>query len=201
MDENLTRPLIDRFAERVGIDYFVNIVNTEHGKIVKVFAWHFVKAHRYGVTFARGIHGVQISGLSDITISSSFPTDMGYWQGLKGLFSADLATKVGGGIIELTSCPEGLSPTNPKWIEYLQHSTRELKEIYAAGNMDDLVALGLALNVANVKERHTVCIVSDGISGKEATETGFEKFRNVDDALEHLSRLCGPESKLNILTH
>jgi len=201
MDENPTRLLIDTFAQRVGIDFLVNTVSTKHGKIAKVFAGHFVEAHRCGVTLAHDIHGVQTSGLSDITISSSYPADMDYWQGLKGLFSADLATKLGGGIIELTPCPEGLSPTHPKWIEYLQYSTRELKEMYAAGNVEDLVALGLALNVAHVKERHPVCIVSDGISSKQATKIGFEKFRNVDDALEYLSRLYGPESKVNILTH
>jgi len=201
MDENPTRVLIDRFAERVGIDFLVNTVNVDNGKIAKVFAGHFVKAHRSGVTFARGIYGVPTSGLSDITISSSYPADIDYWQGLKGLFSADLATRVGGSIIEMTPCPEGLSSTHPKWIEYLQHNTRELKELYSAGDVEDPIALGLALNVAHVKERHTVCIISDGISSKEASKIGFEKFRNVGEALEYLSDIHGSESKVTILAH
>ena len=201
LDENPTRLLIDTFAKRVGIDFLVNTVTTKSGQIAKVFAGDFVKAHRFGVAFARQIYGVRTSGLADITISSSYPADIDYWQGLKGLFSADLATKAGGGIIEVTPCPEGLSPMHPRWIDYLQSDTRQLKEMYKAGNVEDLVALGLALNIAYVKERHTVCIISDGISSKEAAKIGFQKFDNVDEALEYLSRRLDHESKVNVLTH
>jgi nickel-dependent lactate racemase len=200
LDENPTRLLIDTFAKRVGIEFLVNTVTTKLGQIARVFAGDFVRAHRFGVAFARQIYGVRTSGLADITISSSYPADIDYWQGLKGLFSADLATKAGGGIIEVTPCPEGLSRMHPRWIDYLQFDSRQLKEMYKAGNVEDLVALGLALNIAYVKERHTVCIISDGISSKEAAKIGFQKFDNVDEALEYLSRRLD-ESKVNILTH
>ena len=201
LDENPTRLLIDTFAKKVGLDFLVNTVTTKSGQIAKVFAGDFVRAHRFGVAFARQIYGVRTSGLADITISSSYPADIDYWQGLKGLFSADLATKAGGGIIEVTPCPEGLSPMHPRWSDYLQFDTRQLKEMYKAGNVEDLVALGLALNIAYVKERHTVCIISDGISSKEAAKIGFQKFDNVDEALEYLSRRLDHESKVNVLTH
>ena len=201
LDENPTRLLIDTFAKRVGLDFLVNTVTTKSGQIAKVFAGDFVRAHRFGVAFARQIYGVRTSGLADITISSSYPADIDYWQGLKGLFSADLATKAGGSIIEVTPCPEGLSPMHPRWIDYLQFDTRQLKEMYKAGNVEDLVALGLALNIAYVRERHTVCIISDGISSKEAAKIGFQKFDNVVEALEYLSRRLDHESKVNVLTH
>ncbi len=201
MDDNPTRLLIDTFAKRIGIDFLVNTVTTKSGQIAKVFAGDLVKAHRSGVASAREIYGAKLSGLASITISSSYPADIDYWQGLKGLFSADLATEPGGGIIEVTPCPEGLSPMHPKWIDYLQHNTTELKEMYEARDVDDMVALGLALNIAHVRERHTVCIVSDGISTKESEKIGFQKFDNIDEALGHLSRLLGQESKVNVLTH
>jgi nickel-dependent lactate racemase len=201
MDENPTRLLIDSFAKRVGIDFIINTVTTKFGKIAKVFAGDFVKAHRSGVAFARQVYGVRVSGRADITISSSYPADIDYWQGLKGLFSADLATKLGGGIIEVTPCLEGLSPMHPKWIDYLQLNTAELKEMYVAGDVEDMVALGLALNIAYVRERHTVCIVSEGISAKESAKMGFHKFEGVDEALDYLSHLLGYESTVNVLTH
>jgi len=201
MEENPTRQLIDAFAERVGIHLLVNTAITRRKEIVKVFAGHFVKAHRKGIDFAKRIYGVETSGLAQITISSSHPADIEYWQGLKGLFSADLATKVGGGIVELTPCPEGVSVTHPRWIEYLQHSTKELKEMYRAGEVEDFVALGLALNVAYVRERHLVCIVSDGISGRDSEKMGFQKFKSIEEAVEFLLSRYGPNSKINILTH
>jgi nickel-dependent lactate racemase len=199
--DNPARQLIDTFAGKVGIDLLVNAVLTRRREIAKVFAGHFVRAHRSGIDLAKGIYGVEVPGLADITISSSYPADIEYWQAIKGLFSADLATKPAGGIIELAPCPEGISATHPKWIEYLQHSTKELTEMYKAGEVEDLVALGLALNVTHVREKHPVCLVSDGVSDRDAARMGFSKFDAVEEAVQFLSRRYGSDSRVNILTH
>jgi nickel-dependent lactate racemase len=200
-EENPTRRLIEAFAEKVGVHMLVNTALTRHGEIAKVFAGDLVRAHRSGIDFAKRIYGVEMPGLATITISSSHPADIEYWQGQKGLFSADLATKPGGGIIHLTPCPEGLSVAHPKWIDYLQHNSKELKKIYEAGEVDDLVALGPALNIAYLREKHRVCIVSDGISERDATRMGFRKFNKIEDALDFLSRSHGGYSRVNVLTH
>lgn len=199
MDGNTTRELIDTFAEKVGIHLLVNTVITRHRNIVKVFAGHFVDAHRRGVEFAKRIYAVKISGVADITISSSHPADIEFWQGLKGLFSADLATKEDGSIIELTPCHEGISSAHPKWIDYLQHGTKELREMHEAGEIEDFVALGLALNVAHVKEKYSIYLISDGISDKEAEKIGFMKFKSINEAIESATNDCGISSKINIL--
>ncbi|MEM3045435.1 MAG: nickel-dependent lactate racemase [Candidatus Bathyarchaeia archaeon] len=201
MEENPTRKLIDAFAEKVGIHLLVNTAITRNREIVKVYAGHFVEAHRRGIAFAKGIYGVEAPGEADITVSSSYPADIEFWQGEKGLFSADLATKRNGTIILLTPCPEGVSVMHPMWIEYLQRSPEDLREMYRMGDVDDLVALGVALNVVYARERHPIYIVSDGITDKEAEKMGFKKFKDVDEALEIASRNHGLKSKVNILTH
>lgn len=201
IEENPTRQLIDAFGERVKIHLLLNSVITRHKEIVEVYAGHFKTAHRRGIAHAKSVYRVPIQGLADITVSSSYPCDIDYWQGLKGLFSADLATKVGGGIVAVTPCPEGVSAMHPMWLEYLQHGTTELKEMYQSGAIEDYVALGLALNVAHIREKHPVCLVSHGISDKAAEKMGFQKFDCVDDALQALTRRYGVDSTVNILTH
>lgn len=201
MEDNPTRQLIDKFAEKIGIHLLVNTAITRKKEIVSAFAGHFIKAHRRGINFAKNIYGVEAVGLADITISSSHPADIEFWQGLKGLFSADLATKMNGGIIELTPCLEGISVMHPKWIDYLQHNTKELKEMFNAGEIEDFVALGLALNVAYVREKHPICVVSEGISFKDAERMGFQKFKCIEEAIEYLSSTSNIKSKINILTH
>ena len=200
MDENPTRRLIDAFAEKVKIHLLINSVVTRRGEIIRVYTGHFVQAHRRGIEHAKQVYSVPAKGLADITISSSHPADIEYWQGLKGLFSADLAARVGGGIVEATPCPEGVSVMHPKWIEYLQYGTEELKEMYQAGKIEDFVALGLALNVAHVREKHPVCIFSHGISDKQAEKMGFQKFDSLQEALDMLTRRYGSDSKINVLT-
>jgi len=70
-----------------------------------------------------------------------------------------------------------------------------------SGAVDDMVALGLAMNVAYVKQLHPICIVSNGISNRDAERMGFRKCARVEDAVEHMSGLCGVDSKINVLTH
>lgn len=201
IEDNPTRQLIDAFGEKVKIHLLLNSVITRHKEIISVYAGQFTAAHRRGIAHAKSVYCVPIQGLADITVSSSYPCDIDYWQGLKGLFSADLATKVGGGIVAVTPCPEGVSAMHPLWLEYLQHDTAELTEMYQSGAIEDFVALGLALNIAHVREKHPVCLVSHGISDKAAEKMGFQKFDRVDDALQALTRRYGSDSTINVLTH
>jgi nickel-dependent lactate racemase len=201
MNQNPTRDVIEAFAAKVGLHLVVNTVLSRDRKIVKVYAGHFVKAHRAGVDLARKIYGVKARGLADITVTSSYPADIEFWQGLKGLFSADLCTRPGGSIIELTPCPEGIAVKHPKWIEYLQLGTSGLKERYGAHGNEDFVALGIALNVAAVRERHQIGIISDGISDGDAERMHFKKFRSLEDALKHFSEVNGRNSSVNVLKY
>jgi hypothetical protein len=67
--------------------------------------------------------------------------------------------------------------------------------------VDDLARLGIALDYASVREKHPMCILTDGISQKDTERTGFQKFNRIENAIEHLSRRYGRYAKLNILTH
>jgi nickel-dependent lactate racemase len=203
MDQNHTRQLIEEFAKRVGLHFIVNTVLTRHGEITKVFAGHFIKAHREGVRFAKSIYAARASGLAEITLSSSYPADVDFWQGSKGLFSAELATKAGGAILLVSPCPEGLSRTHPQWIDYLQHTAGELREMCKAGlqKVEDLACLGIALDYATVREKHSLCIFTDGISHEDTERMGFQKFDRIEDAIQHLFIRYGSSSKLNIITH
>jgi nickel-dependent lactate racemase len=201
MENNPTRKLIDEFAEKVGIHLLVNTAITRNREIVKVFSGHFVKAHREGIKLSKKIYGVEIPSLSDITISSSYPADIEFWQAQKGLFSADLATKKNGGILLTSPCPEGVSVMHPKLLDYMQYSTDELKQIYRDDKeIEDYVALGMAMSIGYVRERHKICIISKGISQKDAKKLGFEKFQSLNEGLKFLSNQYGQDSTINILT-
>jgi len=201
MNHNPTRELIEAFADKVGLHLIVNTVLDRDRKIVRVFAGDFVKAHRAGVDLARRIYSVKARALSDITVTSSYPADIEFWQGLKGLFSADLCTKAGGSIIELTPCPEGIAVKHPKWIDYLELGTNDLKELYRERKDADFVALGLALNVAAIRERHQIGLITDGISDHDAERMHFRKFRSVEDGLAHFSMKHGQHSLVNVLKY
>ncbi len=201
LEDNPTRQLIDEFGTKVTIHLLLNTVITRHCDIIKAYAGHFIHAHRQGIEHAKNVYSVPITDRADITISSSYPADIEYWQGLKGLFSAALATKQGGGILEATPCPEGVSVMHPQWIEYLQYDTQDLKDLLKNDQVEDYVAFGLALNVAHIRENHPIFLISDGISDKNAEKMRFHKCDTVDEALTVLTRQYGVKSRVNVLTH
>jgi len=67
--------------------------------------------------------------------------------------------------------------------------------------VDDLVAAGLGLSLAKIREPHKTCIVSDGISRRDAEKMHIEKFSTVEEALSLLTQVYGKDSKISIMTH
>ncbi len=199
--ENATREIIDAFAEKVGIHMLINTAINRNKEIVKVFSGHFIKAHREGVEFAKKIYGVKVPEKADVTISSSHPADIEFWQGQKGIFSADLSTKDGGSIILLTPCPEGIAVVHPKILDYLQNSYEDLKKISRSRDIEDLVGLAISICLAYVREKHPIYIVSDCLINEEVEKMGFKKSESIEEAMEIATKNQGSNLKYNILTY
>jgi len=199
--ENPTREIIDAFAEKVGIHLLINTAINRNKEIVKVFSGHFIKAHREGVEFAKKIYGVKTPQKSDVTISSSHPADIEFWQGQKGIFSAGLATKDGGSIILLTPCPEGIAVMHPKILDYLQNSYEDLKKISRSRDIEDLVGLAISICLAYVREKHPIHIVSDCLTNEEVGKLGLKKSESIEKSMETITKNQGPNLKYNVLTY
>jgi lactate racemase len=106
------REEMEDFAQAVGLHFIVNVIHDKEGKVLKSAAGHFIDAHRKAVQYGFDVFGVIFSELADITLSSTYPADFDLTQSDKGLFSAELATRIGGDIILVSPCPEGIAPTH-----------------------------------------------------------------------------------------
>ncbi|MDD2455852.1 MAG: nickel-dependent lactate racemase [Kiritimatiellae bacterium] len=106
------REEMEDFAREAGLDFIVNVVMNERGRIVKAVSGHFIAAHREAVKWGMKVFGVKFRKHADITLSSTYPADYDLTQSDKGLFSAELATRKGGEIILVSPCPEGIAPTH-----------------------------------------------------------------------------------------
>ena len=199
--ENSGRMLMDRFAEKVGLDLIIDTVLNRREEIVKVFSGNYVEAHRKGVEFARRVYNVDVPGRADITVSSSYPADIEFWQAQKGLYSADVITKKGGGILLLTPCTEGISVIHKDWSNLLEYDAETLADLIRTRKVNDLAAASLALCVVKTREAYNTSVVSDGISYKTAQKLGFKKFSTLQEAMEHLTRIYGDKSRVAVLTH
>ncbi|MEG1799222.1 MAG: nickel-dependent lactate racemase, partial [Synergistaceae bacterium] len=107
IDGNPCREGIDAVGVAAKLGFIINIVKNYKGEIAGIFCGDCIKAHRAGVNLARVAYSVKIDEPADIVVVSSYPADIDFWQGIKGLTSAYFAVKQGGAVILASPCREG----------------------------------------------------------------------------------------------
>ena len=178
-----------------------NTVLNCHGEVVGAFFGDTVAAFNAGVNLAQEVYAVALPEEADIVVSSSYPCDLEFWQSHKALYPSDLAVKAGGIIILATPCPEGVSVMHADILEITGYSMRELQEMVTRKEVHDEVAASLAIGWAQVKERETVYMVSDGVCATDAEKLGFKPFANVDEAIAEAMKQKGADARITVLTH
>ena len=110
LDTNPIRQDIEEAGEICGIDYILNVVLSEHKKILKAVAGDKVLAHREGCKFLDALYLKKLQKPADIVLVSQggAPKDLNLYQTQKALDNARHAVRQGGIIILIGSCKEGL---------------------------------------------------------------------------------------------
>lgn len=107
---NPIRDDIEEAGKICGIDFILNVVLSEHKKILKAVAGDPVLAHREGCKFLDTLYLKELDEPADIILVSQggAPKDLNLYQTQKALDNAKHAIKDGGIIILIGSCKEGL---------------------------------------------------------------------------------------------
>lgn len=201
VEDNPVRRELNQIARTIGMDVIFNTVLDRYGNVVKGFYGDLVEAFKKGVELSKEVYAVKVPQEADIVLASSHPCDLEFWQAHKTLYAADKAVKERGIIIVVTPCPEGVSKVHGEMIEITQKNSAEVRAMVDRGEFEDLTAAALAIAWAQVKERESVFIVSDGITAEEGTKLGFTPFKTVADALQKAREIKGVAAKITVLTH
>ena len=130
---------------------------------------------------------------ADIVVVSSYPADIDWWQGEKGLIAAYFAVKEGGVIVFCTPCPEGLEHNHPRLRFWLQTTFAEgIEMVKAADPSDreiDLIAADLGVDNAKIREKATILLVSDGLSDDDVELLGYERHSDLQAAVDRALQL------------
>ena len=199
--DNPVREEVNAIARRVGLNTILNTVLNRNGEVIEAFFGDVVEAFNEGVRLSQRVYATEIPEEADIVLSSSHPCDIEFWQAHKTLYPSDLAVKAGGIIIVVTPCPEGVAMTHRDILEVTHHDACSLRERVSCGQLQDEVAAALAIAWAQVKERESVYIVSDGIGADDAARLGFAHYRTAQEALDAALRAKGPRARVTVLTH
>jgi nickel-dependent lactate racemase len=199
--DNPVRTEVNAIARRVGLNTILNTVLNRNGEVIEAFFGDVVEAFNEGVRLSQKVYATEIPEEADIVLASSHPCDIEFWQAHKTLYPSDLAVKAGGIVIVVTPCPEGVAMTHRDILEVTHHDACGLRGMVSCGQLHDEVAAALAIAWAQVKERESVYLVSDGIGAEDAAKLGFTHFTNVQDALDAALRKKGDRARVTVLTH
>jgi nickel-dependent lactate racemase len=202
VDTEMRREMED-FAERIGLNFILNVILNRDGELVDAVAGHFIKAHRVGVEESSKVYGVPIPELVDMTISSTSPIDFDFFQGDKGITSAEPATKVGGEIVLVSGCLEGISPAHPELANYVGKMTNDqIWRMLRAQQAPDPLTGAEAIVINDIKEKRKITIVSEGLPPELCASMGFRHlYPNVFADYVRARLAENPTLKIGVLRH
>ncbi len=153
---------MEDFAQAVGLHFIVNVIHDENGKIIKSAAGHFIEAHRKAVNWGFEIFGATFQEAADITLSSTYPVGYDLTQSDKGLFSAEVATKIGGEIILLSLCEEGIAPTHGEEMARLaRYDDATLWAMLDKGKVKDRLSAAENMYLNHIKNNFKASLMMD----------------------------------------
>jgi len=171
------RQEMEDFAEKIGLNFILNVILNREGGLVDAVAGHFIQAHRAGVEISKQVYGLPIPELADMVISSTSPVDFDFFQADKGITSAEPATKPGGEIVLVAGCIEGISPAHPELADYLGKMTNDqIWNLLHRREAPDPLTAAEAIVFNDIKDKMNITLATEGVS---PTMCQSMKFRHV----------------------
>lgn len=197
--DNPVRQVIDEVGLRAGLAFIVNEVPGKDDELAGVFAGDPIAAHRAACDAARTACTVAVSERADIVVADPYPSDLDFWQSLKGLNAACSALRPGGTVVFVAPCPEGVCPSHPEIAAIgFRHPADHIRDLVEAGTLHPIPAAAIWL-AARMLERANVIVASRGISAAEAKALGLEYAPDAASALERALLRHGANARINVL--
>ncbi|MEW5923801.1 MAG: nickel-dependent lactate racemase [Candidatus Zixiibacteriota bacterium] len=102
-------------------DFLINVILNSQKEISRIFAGHYIEAHRLGCQSAAETAIVRIGRKFPIVVTSNagHPLDQNLYQTVKGIAAASLITEEGGTIIIASECSRGI-PDDGNFAEIME---------------------------------------------------------------------------------
>lgn len=184
-------------AERVGVDFNINVVTDENCKIVDIVAGELFESWQRGVEVCKKIYLCPIKQKAEVVIVSAggYPKDINVYQAQKALDNAYQAVKPGGTIILLAECTEGYGePIFEQWIkeaESLEDIIKRIKEKFVLGGHKAYV-------IARVVKEVEVILISS-LPKEKVRKLFFIPRENISQAIDYVKNKYGKDFQVYIL--
>jgi nickel-dependent lactate racemase len=184
-------------AEKVGVDFNINVVTNEHHEIIEIVAGELYKSWLRGAEVCKKIYLCHIKQKAEVVIASAggYPKDINVYQAQKALENACHAVKPGGTIILLAECTEEYGEaTFEKWIEEANTPDDIIKRLKNKFVLGGHKAYAIARAVKEVE-----VILISSLPSDKARKLFFIPMENISQALNYIKEKYGEDFQAYIL--
>jgi nickel-dependent lactate racemase len=184
-------------AEKVEVDFNINVVINENQKIVEIVAGGLFESWQKGVEVGKKIYFYPIKKRAEVVIASAggYPKDINVYQAQKSLDNAYQAAKPGGTIILLAECTEGYGePIFEQWIKEAESPEDIIKRIKEKFVLGGHKAYGIARVVKEVE-----VILISSLPPEKVRKLFFIPMRNISPAIDYVKDKYGEDFQAYIL--
>ena len=184
-------------AEKVGVDFNINVVTDENHQIVEIVAGELLASWQQGVEICKQIYICPIEKRVDVVIASAggYPKDINVYQAQKALNNAYQAIKPGGTIILLAECSEGYGEsTFENWIE----EANIPDDIIKRSNKKFILGGHKAYSIAKLTKEVEVILISS-LPQDKVRKLFFIPMKNVSQALNYVKDKYGGDFQAYVL--
>jgi len=209
IEGNIVRQDIDDYAQRVGVDLIVNVIQDHKGNILGVYVGDVIKTFYEAQAFAKNVlsSSEPIEGKVDIVVASPgvFSHEVSLYQsGSRMLAAVEDLVKDGGSIILASSCYKGIYE-GTEVDEFKKFFTKyeDAEEVLDLTERDVIPSFESCIGYQFLwMTRHfNVSVVSNNLSSSELKTFKMKHFINVEDALNDALKIHGKSSAILALPY
>jgi len=184
-------------AEKVGVDFNINVVTDGNDNIVEIVAGELLSSWQKGVDICKKIYFCPIKEKAEVVITSAggYPKDINVYQAQKALDNAYQAVKPGGTIILLAECNEGYGEaTFEKWIKEANTPDDIIERLEKKFVLGGHKAYAIARAVKEVE-----VILISSLPQDKVRKLFFIPMENISQALSYVKDKYGEDFQAYIL--
>jgi len=172
---------MEEAAALAGVDFIINTILDDHGRISAVFAGHWREAHRAACERVRATCTVAVDSRRRLVLASAggHPKDINMIQAHKAMEYAVAALEEGGVLLLVAACAEG--PGHPDFFPWFAHR-RDVGQMAARLRRHYQVYGQTALALTAKARRFRVGLVS-GMADELVETMGMTPMKSLDQGL------------------
>ncbi|MEA3475425.1 MAG: nickel-dependent lactate racemase [Candidatus Cloacimonadota bacterium] len=191
LEGNLIHLEMCEAAEKVGVDFCVNMLINAKKQLVNCFAGDIDKVFHTGAEAIRNLYSVKFSQYADVVITSAggYPKDINFYQSQKALNNIIDLVKDGATIVMFAECKDGVGQDE---MERVLASAKNLDELFSIKQKDIQIGGHRAFATGKLLKKADILVISS-MKPEKVRRIHFIPMKSFDDCIDFIIKKHGKD--------